>query len=97
MWAKEFKDLDTPSQQIKRLKEILTELGMTGRLSLEQAKAIKEKRELAQELGGLLCAIALPGNLISGRRGCPIICEICRRRTFDSGTPKNDCRGIQRF
>ncbi|KAJ7696023.1 hypothetical protein B0H17DRAFT_414585 [Mycena rosella] len=32
------------------LKEILTGLGMSGRMSLEQAKAIKAKRELAQEL-----------------------------------------------
>ncbi|KAJ7707123.1 hypothetical protein B0H16DRAFT_1633829 [Mycena metata] len=50
VWAKVFKDVDTPSQQIRMLKEILTELGMSGRMSLEQAKGIKEKRELAQEL-----------------------------------------------
>lgn len=29
---------------------MLSELGMTGRMSMEQAKAIREKRELAQEL-----------------------------------------------
>lgn len=51
VWAKEFKDLERPSDQIKRLKQILADLGMTGRMSLEQAKAIREKRELAQELG----------------------------------------------
>lgn len=39
-----------PSAQIKRLKSILTELGMTGRMSIEQAKAIKAQREFAQEL-----------------------------------------------
>ncbi|KAJ7459713.1 hypothetical protein FB451DRAFT_556732 [Mycena latifolia] len=50
VWAKVFKDVDKPSQQIRMLKEMLTELGMSGRMSLEQAKAIKEKRELAQEL-----------------------------------------------
>lgn len=50
MWKKEFADLDTPSGQIKRLKEILKDLGMTGRLTLEKAKTIKAKRELAQEL-----------------------------------------------
>ncbi|OSX64344.1 hypothetical protein POSPLADRAFT_1073872, partial [Postia placenta MAD-698-R-SB12] len=50
VWAKEFKDLERPSDQIKRLKQILADLGMTGRMSLEQAKAIREKRELAQEL-----------------------------------------------
>jgi hypothetical protein len=49
--VKEFKGMeDRPSQQIKRLREILTELGMSGRMSLEQAKSIRAKRELAQEL-----------------------------------------------
>ncbi|KAF8226235.1 hypothetical protein L208DRAFT_377877 [Tricholoma matsutake] len=33
-----------------KLREILAEMGMTGRYSLEQAKRIKEKRELAKEL-----------------------------------------------
>ncbi|OAX40156.1 hypothetical protein K503DRAFT_799046 [Rhizopogon vinicolor AM-OR11-026] len=50
VWKKEFADLDTPSEQIKRLKEILKDLGMSGRLSLEKAKSIRAKRELAQEL-----------------------------------------------
>ncbi|KZT07336.1 uncharacterized protein LAESUDRAFT_749614 [Laetiporus sulphureus 93-53] len=49
-WSKEFKDLDTPSAQIKRLKAILSDLGMTGRFSMEQAKTIRAKRELAKEL-----------------------------------------------
>jgi hypothetical protein len=52
MWAKEFQSLPKSSQQIKRLKDVLSELGMTGRFTMQQAKAIKEKRELAQELGG---------------------------------------------
>jgi hypothetical protein len=55
-----FQDLDTPQQQIKKLKEILTELGMTGRMSMEQAKAIKEKRELAQELRTLISLLDSP-------------------------------------
>lgn len=50
VWSKVFQGLDTPAQKIKKLKEILHELGMTGRLSLEKAKAIREKREFAQEL-----------------------------------------------
>ncbi|KAG2075600.1 hypothetical protein BDR04DRAFT_1091104 [Suillus decipiens] len=50
VWKKEFADLDTPSGQIKRLKDILKDLGMTGRLTLEKAKSIKAERELAQEL-----------------------------------------------
>ncbi|KAJ3969249.1 hypothetical protein EV361DRAFT_1000095 [Lentinula raphanica] len=40
----------SPSKQIALLRKMLAELGMTGRLSLEQAKAIKERRELASEL-----------------------------------------------
>lgn len=36
------------------MKEILAGLGMTGRLSLDKAKAIREKRELATELGEFL-------------------------------------------
>jgi hypothetical protein len=50
VWSKEFQDIDKPLQQIKRLKEILKELGMDGRPSMEKAKAIKEKRDLAKEL-----------------------------------------------
>ncbi|KAH7890890.1 hypothetical protein F5I97DRAFT_1975945 [Phlebopus sp. FC_14] len=49
-WKKEFGEMDRPSQQIKRLHEILGELGMTPRYSMEKAKVIREKRELAQEL-----------------------------------------------
>lgn len=51
MWSKVFQGLDTPKQQITKLKEILHGLGMHGRMSMEQAKAIKQKRELEQELG----------------------------------------------
>lgn len=56
-WAREFKDLTLPSEQIKRLREILAELGMEGRLSMEKAKEIKTKRELAKELGALGCLL----------------------------------------
>jgi ribosomal protein S2 len=57
-WAKLFADLSA-SQQIKKLKEILADLGMKGRTSMEQAKAIREKRELAQELGGVFAFSSL--------------------------------------
>ncbi|KAG6833502.1 hypothetical protein H0H87_006074 [Tephrocybe sp. NHM501043] len=49
-WVKIFKDTPKPTQQIAKLREILTDLGMTGRLSMEQAKRIKAERELAKEL-----------------------------------------------
>ena len=50
-WSKELDGLSSVAQQARKLKEILADMGMTGRLSLEKAKAIKEKREMAQELG----------------------------------------------
>jgi hypothetical protein len=43
--------MPNPSQQIAHLRKILTDLGMGSRPSLEQARAIKVRRELAQELG----------------------------------------------
>ena len=60
VWSKVFEGLDTPAQQIKKLKEILHELGMTGRLSLEKARAIREKRKFAQEL----------------RKDCTFLCDM---------------------
>ena len=52
MWAKEFKDIiDDKKSQIGKIKQILSDLGMTGRLSSDKAKAIRQQRELAQELG----------------------------------------------
>ncbi|KAK0501592.1 hypothetical protein EDD18DRAFT_1347673 [Armillaria luteobubalina] len=49
-WAKLLEGVDRPSQQIKIIKDILAELGMKGRMSMEQAKVIREKREMEQEL-----------------------------------------------
>ncbi|KAI0058864.1 hypothetical protein BV25DRAFT_1993968 [Artomyces pyxidatus] len=50
IWTKEFQGLDTPTQQIARLRAILADLGMNGRLSMEKAREIKAERELAKEL-----------------------------------------------
>lgn len=40
-----------PEEQISHLKRLLTSLGMKGQLTKAKAKVIKEKRELAAELG----------------------------------------------
>ena len=40
----------TASEQISHLKRLLASLGMTGRLSAEKAKKIKDERELREEL-----------------------------------------------
>ncbi|KZT37917.1 hypothetical protein SISSUDRAFT_807248 [Sistotremastrum suecicum HHB10207 ss-3] len=50
VWAKEFKDITSTRQQIAHVKRILADLGMNGRLSLNQAKQIKEQRELMKDL-----------------------------------------------
>ncbi|KAH6904437.1 ESCRT-II complex subunit-domain-containing protein [Coprinopsis sp. MPI-PUGE-AT-0042] len=49
VWAKLFADLNE-RQQISELKKMLSDLGMTGKLSMEKARQIKEKREFEQEL-----------------------------------------------
>ncbi|KIY70533.1 hypothetical protein CYLTODRAFT_408767 [Cylindrobasidium torrendii FP15055 ss-10] len=49
-WKTLFKDADTASRQIPIVQNVLRELGMTGRFSLEQAKRIKEKRELEEDV-----------------------------------------------
>jgi len=49
-WKKVFADCATETAQINRLKSILTDLGMKGRMSMDQAKAIRKKRELKAEL-----------------------------------------------
>ncbi|KAG8898668.1 hypothetical protein FRB99_007235 [Tulasnella sp. 403] len=52
-WAKELEGLNS-SQQVTRLRGILADLGMTGRLSLEKAAKIKEKRDFEQEMEDVL-------------------------------------------
>jgi hypothetical protein len=49
-WSKELTPTMSSSEQISHLKKLLSSLGMTGRLSVEKAKKIKEERELREEL-----------------------------------------------
>jgi hypothetical protein len=49
-WTRELNGLST-SAQIAHIRKTLNDLGMVGRMSLEQAREIRAKRELAQELG----------------------------------------------
>ena len=50
LWGKELKPYETPKAKIKHLKDMLTEVGMTGRYSQEKANQIKEARELAADI-----------------------------------------------
>ena len=69
-WKKEFQGLEKPKQQIKRLHDILAELGMTPRYTMEKAKAIREKREFQQELRKYIVFMHIVGaDCVS--RGCP--------------------------
>lgn len=47
---------DSLPKQVDCLKRILHDLGMKGRMGMEQAKTIREEKELAQELGALSTA-----------------------------------------
>jgi hypothetical protein len=56
VWAFEFKKRgdDTPKAKIKRLKEVLADVGMTGRFSEAKAREIKEMRELQADLNEVM-------------------------------------------
>lgn len=49
-WGIYLKPYETPKAKIKHLKEMLAEIGMTGRYSQEKAREIKEARELAADI-----------------------------------------------
>ena len=50
LWGKELKPYESPKAKIKHLKDMLADVGMTGRYSLEKANQIKESRELAADI-----------------------------------------------
>ncbi|KAK4160850.1 hypothetical protein QBC43DRAFT_372768 [Cladorrhinum sp. PSN259] len=55
VWQFEFKKhgAATPKEKIKHLKQMLVDVGMTGRFSEARAKEIKERRELLDDLGAV--------------------------------------------
>jgi hypothetical protein len=64
IWAFELKPYDMSKAKIKHLKDMLAEVGMTGRYSLEKASQIKEARELAADIEAVQ-----EGNEIWGKDG----------------------------
>lgn len=50
IWGKELAPYDTPKLKIRHLKDLLSQIGMTGRFSAEKAKQIREERELKFDL-----------------------------------------------
>ena len=50
VWGAYLKSYETPKDKIKHLESMLSDVGMTGRFSLEKASQIKERREMAADL-----------------------------------------------
>jgi hypothetical protein len=50
MWWRELQPYETPKAKIKHLKQMLEDAGMKGRYSLDKAKAIRDERELKEDL-----------------------------------------------
>ena len=50
LWGKELKPYETSREKIKHLRDMLAEVGMTGRYSQEKAASIREARELAADI-----------------------------------------------
>ncbi|KZT51940.1 hypothetical protein CALCODRAFT_512376 [Calocera cornea HHB12733] len=49
VWSKEHSGL-SPAEQVRHLRTLLSQLGMSGRMSIEKARKIRQQRELAQEI-----------------------------------------------
>ncbi|PWN26681.1 hypothetical protein BDZ90DRAFT_275016 [Jaminaea rosea] len=82
-WSKWFTSMEppaeTPKAQIRALRELLAEVGMEGRLSMEKAKQIKEKREFEEEMKAI--GADMPVSDDGGGRGR-------RKRTSAGGSKK---------
>lgn len=50
LWGKELAPYETPKLKIRHLRDLLSQIGMTGRFSAEKAKQIREERELRADL-----------------------------------------------
>jgi hypothetical protein len=50
MWWRELQPYETPKAKIKHLKQMLDDVGMKGRYSLEKARQIRDERELKADL-----------------------------------------------
>ena len=50
LWGKELKPYESPKAKIKHLRQMLEDAGMKGRFSMEKAREIKERRELAADI-----------------------------------------------
>ncbi|KAH9968415.1 hypothetical protein BGW80DRAFT_1338390, partial [Lactifluus volemus] len=89
-WTRELNGLND-SAQIAHIRKILGDLGMVGRLSLDQAREIRARRELAQELDDVQ---KFERAIVSGK---PFKTESPRKRVpkgdIDEASDANDTSG----
>ena len=69
LWHKELAPYDTSRAKINHLKNMLQDVGMDGRYSVEKASKIKEQRELAAELDAVQEGAKRWGQVDSNEEG----------------------------
>jgi hypothetical protein len=69
LWHKELVPYDTSRAKVNHLKDMLKDVGMDGRYSVEKASKIKEQRELAAELDAVQEGAKRWGQVDSNEEG----------------------------
>lgn len=69
LWHKELTPYDTSRAKVNHLKDMLKDVGMDGRYSVEKASKIKEQRELAAELDAVQEGAKRWGQVDSNEEG----------------------------
>ena len=69
LWHKELAPYDTSRAKVNHLKDMLKDVGMDGRYSVEKASKIKEQRELAAELDAVQEGAKRWGQVDSNEEG----------------------------
>lgn len=69
LWHKELAPYDTSRTKVNHLKNMLKDVGMDGRYSIERASKIKEQRELAAELDAVQEGAKRWGQVDSNEEG----------------------------
>lgn len=69
LWGKELAPYETPKLKIRHLRDLLSQIGMTGRFSAEKAKQIREEREIRADLEDVQQGAKLWGTEETGEVG----------------------------
>ncbi|CAG8797260.1 15643_t:CDS:2, partial [Gigaspora rosea] len=68
VWSRELAGCDSISSQINRLNKILSDLGITGRPTLEKCKKVRQRRELEAELNSMDVGNIISDDIKEGRK-----------------------------